>query len=83
MQARRIIDRRPVADVAWHSDSNTLTVAQCAMSEDNKLIDLSAERVKRVHELKEKRLNEVREAFEQAMPLAKAGKKPKKKPKKR
>ncbi|WP_300730066.1 hypothetical protein [Pseudomonas sp.] len=53
------------------------------MSEDNKLIDLNAERIKRVHDLKEKRLNEVRAAFEQALPFAKAGKKPKKKPKKR
>lgn len=48
------------------------------MSQDDKLIDLSAERAKRVHDLNEKRLNEVRQAFEQAMPL---GKKPKKKPK--
>lgn len=53
------------------------------MSEDNKLIDLSAERVKRVHDLKEKRLNEVRAAFEQALPFATVIKKPKKKPKKR
>ncbi|AZD71718.1 hypothetical protein C4K16_1341 [Pseudomonas chlororaphis subsp. aurantiaca] len=50
-----------------------------AMSQDDNLIDLNAERAKRVHDLKEKRLNEVRQAFEQAMPLGK----PKKKPKKR
>ncbi|MCI0994919.1 hypothetical protein HNO91_23045 [Pseudomonas corrugata] len=53
------------------------------MSQDDKLIDLSAERAKRVHDLNEKRLNEVRQAFEQAMPLGKAKKKPKNKPKKR
>ena len=53
------------------------------MSQDDKLIDLSAERAKRVHDLNEKRLNEVRQAFEQAMPLAKAKKKSKSKPKKR
>ncbi|BAV73371.1 hypothetical protein PCAU_1162 [Pseudomonas chlororaphis subsp. aurantiaca] len=52
-----------------------------AMSQDDNLIDLNAERAKRVHDLKEKRLNEVRQAFEQAMPLGKP-KKPKK-PKKR
>lgn len=53
------------------------------MSEDEKLVDLSAERAKRVHDLNDKRLNEVRHAFEQAMPLGKARKKPKSKPKKR
>ena len=53
------------------------------MSQDNKLVDLGAERAKRVHDLNEKRLIEVRNAFEQAMPLANAKKKPKKKPKKR
>ncbi|MDR6945735.1 hypothetical protein J2Y39_000315 [Pseudomonas sp. 2957] len=41
------------------------------MSQDDKLIDLSTERAKRVHDLNEKRLNEVRQAFEQAMPLGK------------
>jgi hypothetical protein len=54
-----------------------------AMSQDDKLIDLNSERAKRVHDLNEKRLNEVRQAFEQAMPLGKAKKKPKNKPKKR
>ncbi|MBI6949021.1 MULTISPECIES: hypothetical protein [Pseudomonas] len=54
-----------------------------AMSQDEKLIDLGTERAKRVHDLNEKRLNEVRKAFEQAMPLGKTQKKPKKKPKKR
>ncbi len=53
-----------------------------AMSDDDKLIDLGAERAKRVHDLNEKRLKEVRNAFEQAMPLG-GKKKPKKKPKKR
>lgn len=56
---------------------------QHGMSEDEKLVDLSAERAKRVHDLNDKRLNEVRHAFEQAMPLGKARKKPKSKPKKR
>lgn len=54
-----------------------------AMSEDAKLIDLGAERAKRVHDLNDKRLNGVRQAFEQAMPLGKVKKKPKNKPKKR
>jgi hypothetical protein len=53
------------------------------MSQDDKLIDLNAERAKRIHDLNDKRLNEVRQAFEQAMPLGKAKKKPKNKPKKR
>jgi hypothetical protein len=53
------------------------------MSQDDKLIDLDSERAKRVHDLNEKRLNEVRQAFEHAMPLGKAKKKPKNKPKKR
>lgn len=46
-----------------------------AMSEDDKLIDLNAERAKRVHDLNDKRLNEVRQAFEQAMPLGNVKKK--------
>lgn len=52
------------------------------MSQDN-LIDFDAERSKPIHDLKEKRLNELRQAFEQAMPLGKSKKKPKGKPKKR
>ncbi|HLD65039.1 MAG TPA: hypothetical protein VJA19_03240 [Pseudomonas sp.] len=53
------------------------------MSDDDKLIDFAAERDKRIHDLKEKRLNQVRQAFEQALPLAKPAKKTKgKKPKK-
>ena len=42
------------------------------MSDDDKLIDLNAERAKRVHDLNDKRLNEVRQAFEQAMPSGQA-----------
>ncbi|WP_095101194.1 hypothetical protein [Pseudomonas sp. Irchel 3A5] len=53
------------------------------MSADENLIDLGAERAKRVHDLNDKRLNEMRNAFEQAMPLAKGKKKSKNKPKKR
>ncbi|MDE1164129.1 MAG: hypothetical protein PW845_01810 [Pseudomonas sp.] len=53
------------------------------MSQDDKLIDFSAERAKRIHDLNDKRLNEVRQAFEQAMPLGKGKKKGKGKPKKR
>lgn len=54
-----------------------------SMNQNDKLIDLNTERAKRVHDLNEKRLNEVRQAFEQAMPLGKTKKKPKNKPKKR
>jgi hypothetical protein len=53
------------------------------MSQDEKLIDLSTERAKRVHDLNEKRLKEVRQAFEQALPLGNGRKKAKKKPKKK
>ena len=53
------------------------------MSDDDKLIDLNAERAKRVHDLNDKLLNEVRQAFEQAMTLGKPKKKYKNKPKKR
>ena len=51
------------------------------MSDDDKLIDLNAERAKRVHDLNDKRLNEVRQAFEQAMPLGKLRKSRKTNPK--
>lgn len=50
---------------------------------DDKLIDFAAERDKRIHDLHDKRLNEVRDAFAPALPLGKAKKKPKSKPKKR
>lgn len=53
------------------------------MSGDENLIDLGAERAKRVHDINDKRLNEMRDAFEQAMPLGAGKKKSKKKPKKR
>lgn len=52
------------------------------MSNDDKLIDFSAERGKRIHDLHDKKLDEMRQAFEQALPLSKARKKAKK-PKKR
>ena len=53
------------------------------MSSEEKLIDFSAEREKRIHDIKEKRLVEMRQAFEQVLPLNKPKKKPKTKPKKR
>jgi hypothetical protein len=52
------------------------------MNDDAKLIDFAAERDKRIHDLRDKRLDEMRLAFEQAMPLSKK-KRPKNKPKKR
>ncbi|MEA1605316.1 hypothetical protein [Pseudomonas spirodelae] len=53
------------------------------MSQDDKLIDFAAERDKRIHDLRDKKLNEMRDAFEQALPLPKGKKKPGSKPKKR
>ncbi|MGK9064720.1 hypothetical protein [Stutzerimonas chloritidismutans] len=53
------------------------------MNDDVKLIDFGAEREKRIHDLKDKRLAEMRQAFEQALPLGKPKKKGKAKPKKR
>ncbi|MGV8843621.1 MAG: hypothetical protein ACOH2I_10385 [Pseudomonas sp.] len=53
------------------------------IKDDENLIDFAAERDKRVHDLKDKRLNEVRGAFERALPLPKASKKAKGKPKKK
>ncbi|MDU4055752.1 MAG: hypothetical protein E7H60_04360 [Pseudomonas oryzihabitans] len=52
------------------------------MSDDSNLIDFTTERDKRIHDLKERRLQEVRSAFEQALPLT-AAKKKKRKPKKK
>jgi hypothetical protein len=52
------------------------------VSDDN-LIDFASERSKRIHDLKERRLNEMRQVFEQALPLGKTKKKGKSKPKKR
>jgi len=53
------------------------------MSNDEKLIDFASERDKRIHDVHEKRLQDVRKAFENALPLGKARKKGKSKPKKR
>ncbi|EXF45199.1 hypothetical protein BAY1663_02411 [Pseudomonas sp. BAY1663] len=53
------------------------------MSSDEKLIDFNAERSKRIHDLNDKRLDEMRQAFEQALPLGKPKKKGKGKSKKR
>lgn len=38
---------------------------------DEKLIDFTAERGKRIHDLHDKKLDEMRQAFEQALPLPK------------
>lgn len=51
------------------------------MSDEN-LIDFTVERAKRIHDINDKKLNDVRKQFEQAMPL-KSKKKTKGKPKKR
>lgn len=48
---------------------------------DDKLIDFAAERGKRIHDLHDKKLDDMRQAFEQAMPLGKAKKKSKPKKK--
>ncbi len=53
------------------------------MSNENNLIDFNVERGKRIHDLHDKRLDEMRKAFEQALPLPKAKKKSKGKSKKR
>ena len=53
------------------------------MSSEVKLIDFSAEREKRIHDIKDKRLEAMREAFEQALPLGKPKNKAKGKSKKR
>jgi hypothetical protein len=52
------------------------------MSDDGKLIDFAAERGKRIHDLRDKKLDELRAAFELALPTPKGKKKPKGKPKK-
>ena len=46
---------------------------------DDKLIDFGSERDKRIHDLHDKKLDEMRQAFEQALPLPKGKSKPKKK----
>jgi hypothetical protein len=53
------------------------------MSQDDNLIDFASERSKRIHDINDKRLNEMRQVFEQVMPLGAGKKKSKKKPKKR
>ena len=55
------------------------------MSSDSSenIIDLSAERTRRVHDLNEKRLQEVRSAFVSALPLQKVTAQRKTKPKKK
>lgn len=50
------------------------------MSND-KLIDFEAERSKRIHDLHDKKLNDMRQVFEQVLPLSKAKKKSKPKKK--
>ncbi|MBV2133975.1 hypothetical protein KRX52_14435 [Pseudomonas sp. MAP12] len=50
---------------------------------DDTLIDFAAERERRIHDLHEKRLQDVRLAFEQVLPLSARKKKAKGKPKKR
>lgn len=52
-------------------------------SEENNLIDFGSERGKRIHDLHDKRLNEMRSAFEQALPLNAAPKKRRSKAKKK
>jgi predicted RNase H-related nuclease YkuK (DUF458 family) len=53
------------------------------MNNDTKLIDFNSERDKRIHDLRDKKLEEIRNAFEQALPMHKGKKKPGNKPKKR
>lgn len=53
------------------------------MSNNVKLIDFAAERDKRIHDLHDRKLEDMRNAFEQALPLPKGKKKSKSKPKKR
>ncbi len=50
---------------------------------ENNVIDLSGERVRRVHDLNEKRLQDVRAAFVKALPFPTANVKTKKKAKKK
>ncbi len=53
------------------------------MSTDEKLIDFSAERARRIHDLNDKRLEDMRRTFEQVLPLGKTKKKGKRSTKKR
>ena len=63
-----------------HDVRSAVRLPSPTMSQDDNLIDFGAERARRIHDLNDKRLNEVRKAFEQAMPIG-AAKKSKKKPK--
>ena len=53
------------------------------MSSDENLIDFSAERARRIHDLNDKRLEEMRKTFEQVLPLGQSKKKGNKPTKKR
>jgi len=53
------------------------------MSSDENLIDFSTERARRIHDLNDKRLEEMRKTFEQVLPLGKPKKKKGKKPSKK
>lgn len=52
------------------------------MAEDN-VVDFAQQRSKRIHDVHDKRLDEMRKTFERVLPLPKAKKKPTKRPKKR
>jgi hypothetical protein len=64
------------------AESHIPLVVRVIMSTDEKLIDFAAERDKRIHDINDKRADELRRAFEQVLPM-KGKKKPKGKPKKR
>lgn len=49
------------------------------MNQDDNVVDFAAERGKRIHEVHDKRVDEMRKAFEQALPLSKPKKKKSKK----
>lgn len=52
-------------------------------SRDTPVIELDAERPKRIHEIHEKRLQRMRQAFEQALPLQTANKQKKQRKRKK
>lgn len=64
------------------NDSKTVGDSMSSESLDN-VLDLSSERQRRVHDLNEKRLQNVRAAFISVLPLSATGVKPKKKIKKK
>ena len=51
------------------------------MSQDDKLIDFAAERDKRIHDLHDKKLNDMRDAFAQGSPCQKPRRSPRANPK--